>query len=456
VAALPNGKHLNPQWSPDGRSLYFLSDRDGIANVYRVSVGTSEVTQITAVATGVSGITNASPALSIASRSGLAAFSVYENGKYDIYTLDPSPLAYTLRTPTVDAAVLPPATRDASEVAALLADATFGLPEGGYDSVPYKPRLTLEAAGQPMMGVGISRFGPAVSGGLSLYFGDMLENHLLATTIGVNSGWGGDLSGKDILAAAAYLTQERRWNWGGIAAQIPYLSSGFQTSIGYAANGDLIESDRLITYRQTEQSLSAVASYPFDRARRLEFHGGATHLTFDRIVNTLTYSLLTGRLYEDTTETASLAGALTLGTSSAAYVFDTTSFGATGPIQGQRYRLEADPTFGTVNFTGLLADYRRYFMPVPFYTLGVRTLHYGRYGNIGNPGLVRGYDAYSIESSECIPTLSSDCPVIDRLLGSRLLVANLEFRFPLLRPFGISRSMYGPLPVDVALSSLDT
>ena len=34
---------------------------------------------------------------------------------------------------------------------------------------------------------------------------------------------------------------------------------------------------------------------------------------------------------------------------------------------------------------------------------------------------------------------------------SRLLVANLEFRFPLLRPFGVSSRMYGPVPVEVAL-----
>jgi outer membrane protein assembly factor BamA len=29
-------------------------------------------------------------------------------------------------------------------------------------------------------------------------------------------------------------------------------------------------------------------------------------------------------------------------------------------------------------------------------------------------------------------------------------VANVEFRFPLLRPFGASQGMYGPLPVEVA------
>ena len=35
-------------------------------------------------------------------------------------------------------------------------------------------------------------------------------------------------------------------------------------------------------------------------------------------------------------------------------------------------------------------------------------------------------------------------------MGSRMLVGNLEFRFPLLRPFGASRRMYGPVPVEVA------
>jgi outer membrane protein assembly factor BamA len=43
------------------------------------------------------------------------------------------------------------------------------------------------------------------------------------------------------------------------------------------------------------------------------------------------------------------------------------------------------------------------------------------------------------------------CPAFDRLVGSRILVANVEFRFPLLRPFGANPGMYGPVPVEVAL-----
>jgi outer membrane protein assembly factor BamA len=70
---------------------------------------------------------------------------------------------------------------------------------------------------------------------------------------------------------------------------------------------------------------------------------------------------------------------------------------------------------------------------------------------VGYPWLVRGYDPGSIDSDECVPTPGGSCELIDRLLGSRMLVGNVEFRFPLLRPFGVSGNMYGPLPIEVAL-----
>ena len=94
--------------------------------------------------------------------------------------------------------------------------------------------------------------------------------------------------------------------------------------------------------------------------------------------------------------------------------------------------------------------------------IAARALHYGRYGSggsdgrlfplfLGYPSLVRGYDVNNFDASECIATDTSACPAFDRLLGTRVLVGNLEFRFPLLRPFGLSRGMYGPLPVEVGL-----
>ena len=98
-------------------------------------------------------------------------------------------------------------------------------------------------------------------------------------------------------------------------------------------------------------------------------------------------------------------------------------------------------------------------MPARFYTIAVRGLHYGRYGAggedprliplfIGYPEFVRGYGVDSFSAGEC--GTGTSCPTYDRLVGSRMLVGNVEFRFPLLRPFGVSDRMYGPLPVEVA------
>jgi len=121
VRAFTNGKNINPQWTPDGRALLFISDRDGIPNVYRVSVASGDISQVTRVGTGVSGITGSSPALSVASKSGVAAFSLYEAGKYDIYITEvgrgapPAPV-------TTAAGALPPLDRR-SDVQALLANA---------------------------------------------------------------------------------------------------------------------------------------------------------------------------------------------------------------------------------------------------------------------------------------------------------------------------------------------
>jgi len=467
VRAFTDGKNINPQWTGDGTGLLFISDRDGIPNLYRIDVVTGNVTQITRVATGLSGITSTSPALSVATKADVAAFSVYEAGKYDIYTLDVSGArgrgrpAEAVAPGGANAGVLPPLDRKPSEVLALLADATTGLPPATeeYPSEKYKPTLSLEGIAQPSVGFAATPYGAAIGGGVAFVFGDMLGDHVLATTVQLNSGLTNNFSLKNTAAQAIYFNQAHRWNWGVIGGQVPYLTGGFVSSIQPVGNQPA-EVDQLVIFRQTEQSASGIVAYPFSRARRVEFQGGVTHLSFDQIVQTQAFSLNTGQLLvNDTTET-SVLNPLTLGTTSAALVYDTSNFGATSPVAGQRYRLEAAPTFGSINYTSLVADWRRYFMPKSFYTIAVRGLHYGRYGNgsddsrlfplfLGYPNLVRGYDIGTFDETDC-PNLVGTCAAVDRLIGSRMLVANVEFRFPLLRPFGASERMYGPVPVEVA------
>ena len=110
--------------------------------------------------------------------------------------------------------------------------------------------------------------------------------------------------------------------------------------------------------------------------------------------------------------------------------------------------------------TNALADYRHYFMPARFYTIAVRGLHYGRYGSgaedpAADPALHRLSRVRSRLRHRLVQQRSSAASDVSvrhstGWSGSRMLVGNLEFRFPLLRPFGVSDRMYGPLPVEVA------
>jgi Tol biopolymer transport system component len=459
---------LNPQWSADGRDIYFISNPSGIADVYAVSTATGTLTQLTNVSTGTSGITASSPALSVAAGRNIAAFSVYNDNKYDIYTVDAATSRAPVGRDVTNAAVLPPSARKESDVAALLADPAYGLPprqQPGPDAVTdYKASLALEGIGQPTVAVGVNRFGSTIGGGLSFYFSDLLGNHTLATAVQLNSGVGNNFSVKDTAAEVGYFDQSHRWQWGVIGGQVPYLSGGISSTVGFTPQAGTVQVDEVVIDRQTEQSMAGMAAYPFDRARRIEFQGGATRISFDRRIQTTVSSLSTGQiLSDDVGGSTSLAPALNLANSSAAFVYDTAAFGPTSPISGQRYRLEAAPTFGALTFTNVLADYRRYLMPAPFYTIAARLIHDGRYGSggedarlfpmyIGYPALVRGYDINSFGPGDCVPDATSECPAFDRLLGSRMLVGNLEFRFPLLRPFGVSPSrMYGPVPIELAL-----
>jgi len=149
---------------------------------------------------------------------------------------------------------------------------------------------------------------------------------------------------------------------------------------------------------------------------------------------------------------------LNLGISSAALVSDNSFFGATSPILGSRYRLEVDPWIGSLRMVSVTADYRKYIMPVRRFTLAARVAHAGRYGPdaqssvlfplfLGYQQLVRGYDYNSFSAAEC-PSTGNSCPAFDRLFGSRLLLGNVEARFPLLGVLGLGSGYYGTLPIE--------
>ena len=65
---MDEGKNVSPQWSPDGKSIAFVSDRTGVSNIYLYDLTDQQVYQLTDLFTGAQGITPLSPVLSWARR----------------------------------------------------------------------------------------------------------------------------------------------------------------------------------------------------------------------------------------------------------------------------------------------------------------------------------------------------------------------------------------------------
>ncbi len=299
IGAFTRGKNINPQWAPDGRSLVFISDRDGVSNLYRVTLD-GNVTQLTEIATGISGIAASSPALSVASRAGTVAFSVYDDGKYHVNVLEatalePIPLREIGAGDVPVGATLPPLDRRESEVITILSDASFGLPPvQDYEVADYSSRLSLEAVGQPTIAVGADRFGAAIGGGIGFFFSDVLGNQNLATTVQLST-IGGNYSFKNTAAQVAYMNKTNRWNWGLVGGQVPYLSGGVRARTGFI-DGIPSYIEETILFRQTDRSAAGVVAYPFNRAQRLEFQGGVSQISFDQIIQIEAYDLRSRQL----------------------------------------------------------------------------------------------------------------------------------------------------------------
>ena len=482
IEALPgfddHFRNFNPQWSPDGANLYFVSDHDGIANLYRIDMQSRELYLVTDLWTGVSGLAAISPAISVAQGTGELAFSVNKGGpfSYEIYVIDDDEVLAGEEAPDmlvgVDASIIPPRERVSTTHVELLANARLGLADPiTFEDDSYSPRLSLDFVSQPTLAFGASDFGVFFAGGASLFFSDLLGNQTLQTLLQVNTSFGNFVQGTALLAG--YENLSSRWNWGVVGGQVPFITRRFRFVRGRIGDRD-VNVLREFRFFEINRQATGILAYPFNRNSRIEFSGSARQVDFAGETKELGFDPLTGQLLVDRETplencdgtTLFLQGcapkSLYLASGSAALVYDNTIFGGTSPIIGQRYRLEAEPTTGSLTFVTVTADFRRYFRVGPV-TLAGRGLHFGRWGGgsndprlgrlyLGVPSLVRGYTSGSFQVAECTRPGAQNfsCPVFEQLLGSRVAVGNVELRVPLLGGIGLVRAPGVP-PVEVGV-----
>jgi WD40 repeat protein len=456
----PDAKHINPQFSPDGRDLLFIADQDGFPDIYRMSLAGGAVTRVTRVATGVSGITHTSPAMSISRRTGSLFFSVFDEQGFAVLTLPADRTVGQRVTPTVAqiaaGGLLPPGdTPGRAPVTSYLADAQAGLPaDANFPILSYRPRFALDAIGQPSLGVASGPFGTGIAGGVSAFFGDQLGDQMIGTAVQAQG------TVQDIGAQAVYYNLKRRANWGAGVSHIPYLT-------GFATVRNSSEVPGLLEYNLFLQRLfftegSLIAQYPFSTTRRVETSLSATRIGYSQEVQRVLVDPNTGQQGNPRRIDLPAPDPIFFGQGSLALVGDWSNAAFTSPVAGGRYRFEAQPTFGQITFNTALGDYRRYYFMRPI-TFAWRGIHYGRYGLdaenynvisplfLGEEQLVRGYSYGSFDVSECVDNGSqTSCPVFERLIGSRMAIFNAEIRIPLIgtREFGLLNIPF--LPVELS------
>jgi Tol biopolymer transport system component len=459
-----HGKHINPQFSPDGKDLFFVSDQDGFADIYRLNLATAQVFRVTHVSTGVSGITTMSPAISMSRKTGRLLFNTFYDQGHEIRSMSLEEAQGTPLTPATvaEGAQLPPPQITRSLVMSYLADATSGLPTGNdFQVIPYHSSFSLDAIGQPSIGaVAGGPFGPGVVGGVSMLFGDQLSDRQIFTAIQANG------TVKDIGGALQYYSLKNRWNWGAGIEHVPYpITAAFVDTAAEGGPGGF-SVDQLIQRIYIDQA-NVFAQYPFTSTKRLEISGNVTHLSYDSQIFRTIFDAV-GNVVDETQSSFNSGYTPKLFFEPSVALVTDNSFSAfTSPVEGSRSRIQYTLTTGSVTYQSGLVDLRRYFFARPF-TFAVRGLSIGRYGSgaedptttwplyLGDENLVRGYGYNSFSSNECVVNNASPqagaagCPVFDRLLGSKVLVGNAEFRIPLFGVEGFGLFNFPFLPTEVS------
>jgi hypothetical protein len=397
-----------PVFTPDGEAVVFASNSgggflSGDRNLYRLEPDTGEVTRLTEGPWRDSG--------PFFDPDGRLCFTSDRDGAADLYRLEEDG-SVTRLTRLFTGAWNASATPDGRVLCEGLQGHNFGVylldgleelpavvvpsaaPEEELPSLatreeigevhPYKTEFTLdvvrsEVAYDPEFGTG---FGTAL--GLTDLTGDQ---QIVFQLYSVGEGFDNFFDYLNV--AATYVNQSRRLGWG--VGAFHYVD-------------DYTDYTTLIPYYERRYGVVGLASYPFSRYVRLEasvvVRGSEL---YDYIADTWTNRpLASGYL---------------------GFVFDNTLWDLIGPVDGARVNLSAGQTFdldsGSAAYNSFWGDLRYYLRTTRRTTLAARVI-----GEVsGGPDARRTYFGGSL-SMRGYP--------FGYFNGTRLVMGNLEWRFPLL------------------------
>jgi Tol biopolymer transport system component len=440
------GKNVNPVWAPDSRSLIFLSDRAGINDLFLFDLATRDVYQLTHAFTGITGITDLSPAISWARQADRLVFNYYENGQYNVYAIDnprslrrepwrgPSPtfpiLANASGLPLSGRFALGGAPADSGARRVALANAPAVTNAAAAAPAPGLPA----ASSIYRTGAGLLRpsdHGPTSTDSASappLSIQALLDSATLAlpdTNDFAFKHYQVRYTPDYVSRPTIGYTRDNygRGIFGGTAIQMSDMLGNHTLMFSGMVNGRLSEAQASFAYLDQTHRMNWVigadqqpyfyygaSTYTLgtgpnggdvlnEQLIRLVFRDVFTEAIypinqFKRIelglrLSNISQSVLNmqteliGGVPYDYNETTTDGASVTYVQPTLAYVKDNALFGFTSYFYGTRYRLEVAPAIGGWQFTQLLADYRHYQMIAFPFSFSFRGMALARLGKDG-------------------------------------------------------------------------
>lgn len=400
----------DPVYSPDGKRVYFTSDRDGRQNIFSLDLATGEVRQYTNVVTG------AFMPTVLREREGQErlVFTGYWKGAMNLYVTD------------VDQPVGEPETIQIATEPVL-----------DQNLLGYEPdiQVTIDDANKERYGgfkffledaqsyIGVDNNQDYI-GRILLTFSDYMgDRRILADLASVES-----LSNFNIL----YLDLSNRLQWQG---QLFDQRSFYTLTDPSTGRVEDTETEYQIT------GLTGSIVYPFSFYRRAELGGGYVYRKFAIPVGF--FDPTTGQ-----TEVGFIRSEDDFPIIQGALTGDSTRFANYGAVSGRRWRLDAsyapdisgDSGSGSTLFTSVDIDVRQYIPVTQRSNIALRGFAGYSAGNEPNPFFFGGMDTVRGVGFR-------------DLVGDRAFFANVEYRFPLIdviaTPFLVFQAIRGVVFFDI-------
>jgi Tol biopolymer transport system component len=452
----------SPVMSPDGKKLLFISDHNGINNIYELTLDSASIRPIT---NSISGVYQ----LSLSRDGSKLVFSSLNQSGFDIFLLR-SPFERVLKATALEQtpfrkllASAAPAAIDTTPVLKTPAapkDSTglygsniqldlsnYVFSEGKDEVLPKDslisrlPRITgnIDDEGHYRVNKYKLNFTPdivygnagydtfyGVSGSTIMAFSDLMGDHqiVFATNLLL------DLKNSDYALQYFYLPNRIDFGIGG------FHSARF-VMINDAYNGSL--------YRFRTYGANVMAQYPFDRFNRMDF--GLSWFNISK--ENMDYS-------DVATQTRSMI------VPTLSYTHDTSLWGLLSPVAGSRYKFDlmGTPklTKDGISFINIGADYRNYIRLGHNYSLAIRLAGGGSFGQNPQKYIIGGVESWinyqfdggyiPLANAEDYIFLQAGLPLrgynYNAAIGSKYGLFNFELRYPLL-----AFLQAGPLPLGL-------